>query len=481
VNLSTYSLGYYNLSLGSTQQTSSSYWADALQSYMGRANYSYKNKYLLTASVRTDGSSHLTEKYSTFPSVAAGWNLSNETFLQDSRLFSELKLRASWGKTGNQAVGPYSTIAQINTGGQHPNYYFDGTTPSVATPLGSPVSPSLKWETTEQVDIGLDASFLDNRLTFTADVYKKNISDLLYNYQAPFYMGGGSYARNIGTIENKGLELSLKAIPVNTNGITWNSYFTISFNRNKVVDLGGLNNVTVNNIGSAQTGASMLRVGRPLGEFYGYQYLGTWKSSEATEAALFGRKPGDPKYTDVDGNNVYNSNDLMVIGNGTPKYSFGFINDVTYKNFTLSFMFQGTRGNQIYSQTLAYLWGGQGQAYNATTAEALNIWTPEHETDNPSFSTAGKNYINSSRYVYDGSYIKLKNISLSYNIPSSLLSKVKLRNLEIYGSAQNILWITKYPGYDPEVSNSTNAITQGLEMGVIPNPRTYTMGLRVGF
>ncbi len=144
-------------------------------------------------------------------------------------------------------------------------------------------------------------------------------------------------------------------------------------------------------------------------------------------------------------------------------------------------MFQGTQGNQIYSQTLAYLWGGQGQAYNATTADALNIWTPEHETNNPSFSNAGKNYINSSRYVYDGSYIKLKNISLSYHIPSVLLSKAKLRNLEIYGSAQNILWLTKYPGYDPEVNNSTNAITQGLEMGTIPNPRTYTMGLRVGF
>ena len=413
-NLSTYSLGYYNLSLGATQLTSSSYWADALQSYMGRVNYSFKNKYLLTASVRTDGSSHLTDKYSTFPSVAVGWNLSNETFMQESNIFSDLKLRASWGKTGNQAVDPYSTIARINTGGQHPNYYFDGTTPSVSTPLGSPVSQSLKWETTKQVDIGLDASFLENRLTFTADVYKKDISDLLYNYQAPFYMGGGNYSRNIGTIENKGLELSLKAIPVNTNGVTWNSYFTISFNRNKVVDLGGLDNVQVGNIGSAQSGASLLRVGRPLGEFYGYQFLGTWKTNEGAEAEQFGMKPGDPKYTDVDNNHVYNSKDLMVIGNGTPDFSFGFINDVTYHNFTLSFMFQGTQGNQIYSQTLAYLWGGQGQAYNATTAEALNIWTPENETDNPSFSNAGKNFINSSRYVYDGSYIKLKNISLSY-------------------------------------------------------------------
>lgn len=480
-NLSTYALGYYNLSLGSTQQTSSGYWSDAIQSYMGRVNYSFQEKYLLTASVRTDGSSHLTQKYSTFPSVAVGWNIARENFMLASNLFSDLKLRASWGKTGNQAVGSYATISQISTGGPHPAYYYDGTTPSVATPLGSPVSSSLKWETTDQYDIGLDASFLDGRLTFSADAYHKKITDLLYNYQAPFYLGGGSYQRNIGTIENKGLEFALRGTPVNSNGFKWNSFFTISFNRNKVLDLGGLNNVQVGNIGSAQDGASLLRVGRPLGEFYGYRFLGTWKTAEASEAAQFGMKPGDPKYVDVNNDHTYNSDDLMVIGNGTPNYSFGFINDVTYKDFTLSFMFQGTQGNQIYSQTLAYLWGGQGQAKNATTREALNMWTPERETDNPAFSNTGKNFINSSRYVYNGSYIKLKNISIAYNIPRDLLSKVRMSSLQVYVSSQNLFMITKYPGYDPEINNSQNAITQGLEMGVIPNPRTYTVGLRAGF
>jgi TonB-linked SusC/RagA family outer membrane protein len=449
---------------------------------MGRINYSFNNRYLLTASVRTDGSSHLIDKYSTFPSVAVGWNVINEKFMEGIRLFSDLKIRGSWGKTGNQAVGAYATIAQINTGGDQPYYFFDGKTPSVITPLGSPVSKTLKWETTEQVDAGLDVSFLQNRLTFTFDAYRKNITDLLYNYQAPYYMGGDNYQRNLGTIENKGLEFSVRALPVNTNGITWNTFFTISFNRNKVVDLGGLDNIKVNNIGSAQTDASYLRVGRPLGEFYGYHFLGTWKTSEAAEAAQFGMKPGDPKYEDVGNDHVYNNNDMMVIGNGTPKYTLGFINDVSYKNFTLSFMFQGSQGNQIYSQTMAYLWGGQGQAYNAVTRDALNVWTPENENDNPTFSNStAKNFINSSRYVYDASYIKMKNISLTYKVPTALASKARLKNLEIYGSAQNILWITKYPGYDPEVSNTTNALTQGLEMGVIPNPRTYTMGLRVGF
>jgi TonB-linked SusC/RagA family outer membrane protein len=480
-NLSTYALGYYNLSLGSTQLTSSGYWADALESYMGRVNYSYKDKYLLTASVRTDGSSHLTEKYSTFPSIAAGWNIGKEKFLERSKIFSDLKIRASYGLTGNQAVGAYSTIAQINTGGPHPAYYFDGTTASVATPLGSPVSSTLKWERTTQFDAGIDAAFFNGRLTFTADAYKKKITDLLYNYQAPFYMGGGNYQRNIGTIENQGLEFTLGGTPLGQNKLKWNTFFTISFNRNKVVDLGGLDNVQVGNIGSAQDGASLLRVGRPLGEFYGYKFLGTWKTKEAAEAAAFGMKPGDPKYADVNNDHAYNSSDLMAIGNGAPKYSFGFINDFAYGDFTLSIMFQGTQGNQIYSQTLGYLWGGLGQAKNATTREALNMWTASNETNNPAFSNTGKNFLNSSRYVYDGSYIKLKNLLLSYHIPATLLNRVGIRNLEVYVSGQNIATITKFPGYDPEVTNATNAITQGLEMGVIPNPKTYTIGLRAGF
>ncbi|MVM28558.1 SusC/RagA family TonB-linked outer membrane protein [Spirosoma sp. HMF4905] len=479
-SLSTYALGYYNLSLGTSQQTSSGYSADALQSYMGRVNYAYKDKYLLTASVRTDGSSHLTQKYSTFPSLALGWNVSKESFFQNSKLFSDLKLRASYGQTGNQAVGAYATIAQVTTGGSQPAYYYDGSTPSVATPLGSPVSSSLKWETTTQYDIGLDASFLNGRLRFTADAYHKNISNLLYSYQAPFYLGGGNYLRNIGSVENKGLEFSLSGTPIATGKVRWTSNFNISFNRNKVTDLGGLDNVIVNGVGSALNSASILRVGRPLGEFYGYQFLGTWKTSEADQAALFGMKPGDAKYVDVDGDHAYTAADRVPIGNGTPKYSFGFINDVSYGNFTLSFMFQGTHGNQIYSQTLAYLWGGLGDQRNATTTEALNIWTSSNQTDNPAFSNTSKNFNNSSRYVYDGSYTKLKNLSLNYRIPDKLLTKAKIRSLEVYVSGQNLFTITKYPGYDPEVSNGTNAITQGLEMGVIPNPRTYTVGLRLG-
>ncbi|RFM28497.1 SusC/RagA family TonB-linked outer membrane protein [Deminuibacter soli] len=489
VNLSTYSLGYYNLGLGATQKTTSGYVSDALQSYMGRVNYSYKDRYLLTASVRSDGSSHLTQKYSTFPSVALGWNVARESFMEKAGWISDLKLRASYGVTGNQAVAAYATIPQINSGTQGPNqtlgYYYDGSTLTIATSLGAPVAQSLKWENNKAVDLGLDAAFFKGRLTLAVDAYHKKITNLLYNYQAPFYLGGDTYARNIGSMENKGIEFAVGGTPVQGRNFKWTSNLTVSFNRNKVLNLGGLDSVVVNNIGSAQTGEAILIAGKSLGAFYGYQFQGTWKASEAAEAALFGMKPGDSKYTDVNGDHKYTSADLMNIGNGTPKYSFGFINDFTYGNFTLSVMFQGTHGNQIYSGTFPYTFGGLGDARNATNQDIMNVYTAKNETNIPTFATSSQNSINSSRYVYDASYVKLKNLLISYHLPEQLVKQIKMRNVEIYVSGQNLFTITHYPGYDPEVSNANYgqypAITQGLETGVIPNPRTYTIGLRAGF
>lgn len=482
-NLSTYALGYWNLGLGATQVISSGYSNSALQSYVGRINYAYKDKYMLTASIRDDGSSHLTQKYSEFPSVGVAWNIARETFLQRSKAISDLKLRASWGITGNQAVGSYATIPRIGTGGVEnaSAYFYDGTTPTRYTPLQTPVSTSLKWEDDEQTDVGIDAAFLDNLINFTIDAYHKHVTNLLYNLTAPQYLGGGTYATNLGSLENTGIEFGIGATPVNTRKVKWTTYYNMSFNRNKVLSLGSLDNVVVNNIGSAQTGVALLKVGQPLGEFYGYKFLGTWKADQVTEAAVYGNIPGDSRYADVNNDKVINESDRVPIGNGTPKYSFGFINDVSYDNFSLSFMFQGTHGNQIYSFTTPYTMGGLGDARNPTNKAILNVWTPANQTEIPTFSPSSKNYINSSRYVYDGSYIKLKNLSLTYSIPGNLLERMKIGSLQVYVSGQNLICITKYPGYDPEVSNETNAMTQGLETGVIPNARTYTFGLRAAF
>lgn len=489
--LSTYGLGYYNLGLGNSQQTSSSYTADALVSYMARVNYSYKDKYFVTASVRTDGSSHLIQKYSTFPSVGLSWNATNEDFLKGSKVISDLKIRATYGQTGNQNVGAYSTIAQIGTApgqqpGAQPAYYYNGGipgaagTPSIATPLGSGVSTSLKWETKTAYDLGVDIAFLKGRLTFTADAYKNDISNLLYAYPAPYYDGGGTYQRNIGSLTNKGVEFSLGGTPVSTPNFKWTTNLNVSINRNKVTDLGGLDNQVVS--GGNNTVNAILKVGQPLGEFYGYQFLGTWKTNEAAEAALYHMKPGDAKYKDLNGDHVYNPSDYETLGNATPKFSYGFINDISYKDFTLSFMIQGQQGSQIFSQTQAYLWGGLGDMKNATTIQAVpeNLWTADHQTNNPAWSSSNVNYNNSSRYVYNSSYAKLKNLSISYRVPSRWLKGLNVNNLEVYISGQNLVTITPFKGFDPEIDNATNAITQGQEFGVIPNPKTYTFGIRLG-
>lgn len=484
-NLSTYSLGYWNLGLGATQNTSSGYSSQGLQSYMGRAEYKLLDKYLFNATIRDDGSSVLTKKYSVFPSGAVGWIVSRETFLAGSHTISFLKLRGSYGVTGNQTVGAYSSIPQINVGGieNATGYPFNGNQSAVSiyTPLGSPAPQNLKWELNHQTDVGVDAAFLNGMITFTGDYYYRKVTDLLYNKPVPQYNGGGNSQVNLGSLYNRGWEFDLGVTPVNDpHGFKWTTTVIFSINRNKVLSLNGLDSLITNNIGSAQTGVSMLKVGQPLGEFYGYKFLGTWKSTEAAEAAVYGNKPGDSKYYDVLGSHSIGSADRTLIGNGAPKYTFSWANDVSYKNWDLNMLFYGSQGNQIYSGTLPYTYGGLGDARNATNVGILNVWTPQHETNVPTFSPSSQNYINSSRWVYDGSYIKLKNIVLSYHFPQAWLGP-RVKNLELYVSSQNLFTITKYPGYDPEVTNMTNGITQGLETAIIPNPRSYTFGLRAGF
>ncbi len=480
-NLSSYALGYYDLGLGLTQATTSGYSSTSLQSFMGRLNYAYKDKYLLTASVRDDGSSVLTKKYTTFPSVGLGWVLSKEKFMENSRLFNSLKIRGTVGKTGNQGVPAYSSIAQINTSSVA--YYFDSQTPSVSTPLGPPVSTSLKWETTLQTDLGLDASLLDNRLTVSIDAYKKKISNLLYFFSPSAYLGGGNFEENVGSIQNRGIEFQISGTPIKpvATGLNWTTHFEISFSDNKVLSLNKNDNLLVSGIGQPQANISILKVGEPVGEFNGYKFLGTWKTDEAAAAATYGNVPGDAKYLDVNKDGHINQSDYVPIGNGVPKFTWGFINDFRYRNFMLTFMFAGQGGSQIYSQTLAYTWGQAPGVRNATTEDATKMWTPENQTDIPHFSNSTFWPTNSSRFVYSANFVKLKNLSLTYSLPQNMMSKAGMRSVDLYVSGQNLFTISNYPGFDPELTNATNAALQGVETAVVPNARTYTVGCRIGF
>jgi hypothetical protein len=356
----------------------------------------------------------------------------------------------------------------------------------VATSEGTVVSKSLKWETKATYDAGADFAFLSGRLTMTIDGYTSKVSNLLYSQPAPGYYGGGTYQANIGSVSNKGFEFAIGGTPIASHGgVRWTTNLTISVNRNKVLNLGGLDNQAA--VGGNNTYNAILKVGQPLGEFYGYKFLGTWKTKEAAQAAVYGEKPGDAKYADDGGvagianDGIY---DLELLGNSQPKYTFGFINDISYRSFTVSFMFQGVEGAHVFSETQAYLWGGLGDQKNATTIEAVpeNLWSPLHQTNNPAWSNTGHNFNGSSRYVYNSSYAKLKNLSISYELPKTALRNLGVSSLRVYVSGQNLLCITPYKGYDPEIDQvpTGNSISLGQEFGVIPNPKSVTFGVRVG-
>lgn len=484
--------------LGGAEQINSKYSSVTeriLNSFLGRINYSFADKYLLTVSYRADGSSVFgkNNKWGYFPSASLAWRINKESFIQNLNIFSELKLRGSWGIIGNQAISPYQTIASMISGNNYPYNGNDAT--DLGFVIGNAANPNLKWESTTQSNIGLDVSVFKGRLNATVDLYLKTTRDLLLNRTLPGYTGFPSIIDNVGSVENKGLEFSISGDPL-TGVVKWNSGFNISFNRNKVLDLGEANRLefktTYGGYG-LKTGFMQLRVGEPFGQMYGYGYEGTWKTSEAVEAAAFGQLPGDPKYTDFSKDGKINSSDVMVIGNSMPKFIFGWSNRVTYNNFELTFQIQGSQGNDIFNQGRIRL----ESPYEGTSIRLLDRWTPDNQsTDVPAFIDAvtrqnaglvskvslGSDAGRLQRYVEDGSYVRLKNVTLGYTLPSSLTDKIKIAKLRVYLSGTNMITLTKYTGYDPEVSAyNQNDAQIGVDLSNYPTARTITFGIDVTF
>jgi TonB-dependent starch-binding outer membrane protein SusC len=473
--LASLSNGYYNLGLNSSQSISSGYSNWSLLSYMGRLSYGYNNKYLLTATIRRDGSSKFQgdNRWSNFPSFSAGWKLSNEKFINDLNLFSNLKVRAGWGITGNQAVGPYSTLGLLT-----PVIYSYGT--STVYPgytLGSPATPDVKWETSKQTNIGLDAGFLNGKINISADYYNKNTSDLLLLTRISNYDGGGSYLKNIGKVNNKGWELMIEGTPYNNNELTWSSAFTVSFNQNQVVSLGKDSMLQRPWIGGGliTNSIQVVKVGQPLGAFYLIPWEGVYQEDKGNY------KPGDAKYTDVSGNNSIGFEDRVISGTALPKFQWGFNNNLTYKNFELNMFIQGAHGHKVFNATYAATAVPTSDVKFINLADAANYWTPSN-TGNTFANPGSKNksWVESTQFLQDGSYVRLKNISLSYQISKKLL---KLASAKIYVSAQNIATITKYKGFDPEATSTPagSDTDAGIDLGAYPSPKTITVGMQVKF
>ena len=453
-----------------------------LSSYLGRLNYSFDQKYLLTLTARADGSSRFgsNNKWGFFPSAAIAWNVSEEAFVKDFPLISNLKLRTSVGATGNQQIGQYQSLAQLDPY----NYIFNNSLTTGFAPSRI-ANPNLGWETTLQYDGGLDIGVLNDRITLSADAYYKKTKDLLLDRPVPETSGFYTALQNVGTVENKGLEFLLSS--QNTTGaFSWNTSVNFSLNRNKVLDLGGLDYFYPEGGGERNINKpTIVRVGQPIGQFYGYQTNGIFQTTDDIASLptvdAKNTKPGDRRFVDQnhDGK-ITQDGDRVVIGQAQPKFLGGITNSFSYKNFDLTFLLQGVYGNSILNYNKVELETPTG--FQQVSTELLNRWTPTNPSNEVPRAVEVSALWLSDRYIEDGSYLRVKNLVFGYNLPAGLLQKVHLKKLRVYVSGQNLYTFTSYSGYDPEVSrNEQSTLYSGIDYGNYPNYRTYTAGLQVSF
>jgi TonB-linked SusC/RagA family outer membrane protein len=418
-----------------------------LHSLISRLNYTLLDKYNLTVTFRADYSDRFAEgkRWGYFPSAGFSWNVDKETFLENLHLLNELKLRLSAGTVGNTEIGDYLFLQFYN-----PQMY-NGTPVFVMENLGN---PDLGWETTTQYNAGIDAGLFDNRLSLVADVYYKKTHDLLLEKPAPLGSGVEKQMVNIGNVTNKGVELAVNAVLISNKKLNWHVSANIARNINTVTDLGGDDNLL-----SGQYGERILKVGEPLGSFYGYKFDGVVQLNENTS-----KKPGDIKLADTDENGSVDINDRIVLGSIHPDFTYGLSSSLTYGNFDLFVSLQGSQGNKVVNSLRRHL-ERAGSSYNMSAA-LLNAWTPENPSNEVPAIKAGYEQQIDSRHVEDASYLRLKNITLGYTLRWKALST----DIRLFVSAQNLLTLTSYKGYDPEVKD-------GIDIGAYPTARTFIAGL----
>ncbi|WP_020600183.1 SusC/RagA family TonB-linked outer membrane protein [Spirosoma panaciterrae] len=452
----------------------------AIMSWLARVNYSFANKYLLTATIRTDGSSRFGSKnrWGTFPSLSLAYRLSDEAFMKPISVISDLKLRASYGIAGNNLIPNYATqgllgVSRTVSNGQ----IVSGIVPT------SLANDQLTWEQSVQTNLGMDLSLFQNRLSFTIDAYRAYKKNLLLNVTLPAASGFGSSVQNIGEVENKGLELTVNSQNIVKGPFQWSTDFNISWNRNKVTAL---------NSDAARIVTSdyqVAQVGYAISSFRLLNILGIFQTQEEISKSPIQNprvQPGDYKYQDVDGNGTINTSDKTIVGTPWPKFTWGFGNRFSFKNFNLSVSLNGSYGNQIYFQ------GGEVSLNDAGVQNQLaaiaNRWrSPENPGDGLYTRAIRNDYAfgfsaGTTKYLFDGSYTRIRDVNLSYTFPAAVIGKLKLQALSVYADVTNLYTFTKYPGYDPEGSTGgDNLAKSGVDFFSYPNPRTYTVGLRVTF
>ena len=500
----------------------------SLFSYFGRVLYNYDDRYLLTATLRRDGSSKFADgnRWGWFPSAALAWRASQESFLKDNKVINNLKLRLGWGATGNQNVQDWAYQAMLA------NY----TTPwGVGVLNANNANPDLKWETTYSTNIGFDLSLIDSRIDVVFDWYYKKTNDLLMMLDLPAFLGSGAGSNeaygtasnpwgNIGSLRNTGIEVTLNTVNIENRNFQWRSNVVFSLNRNKVISLdsesGSLPQTL--QVGSDVATVTNTVVGKPIGQFWGYKVIGRFDKPEdfyykdadgnvkpvalpkgaeiATSPTAGGVFIGDYIYADLNNDGVIDESDMTFIGNPEPKFTWGFGNTFSYKGFDLSIQFSGSYGNKIMNYQRRFLDITGATSNQLTTVlnyarlakidpdgpdDYRNYYVTNPSTVMPRLSTesgVNKNNRVSDAYVEDGSYIRLQNVSLSYTFPRKWIKNLFLTNAKIYCNIQNLFTITKYDGYDPEVgSMQGTALLNGVDYSRYPSPRIYTVGVNLQF
>lgn len=518
----------HNVALATgTPSISSGFGSSSMASFFTRETYNYGDRYLGTYTYRYDGSSNFGPKnrWVGFHSVALAWRFSNEKFFEPvKKVIDNGKLRLGWGQTGNSSIGSYAWGAAIT---RMPSALGMGFRPSNIP------NTSIRWESQEQYNVGLDLGFFNGRLNLTVDAYYKKSDDMLMSMQLPSYMGtqgnGSSKLNapkgNYGSIENKGLEITLDTHPVQLKNFSWDSNFQISFNKNKLLSLSDTENATLVGYGQWGDVVCVSEIGKPLYNFYGYKVEGVYKDLDDIQNSakpakypsdgVFSRGNtvwvGDIKYKDVDENGVIDERDRTDIGSPLPKFTFGWTNTFRYKNLDLSIFLNGSYGNKVMnynSLTLTHMnstWTNQLQSVVSKRArlepidptivyadgskwfdhiDNVRVKNPGTKIPHTSINDPNDNDRISDRYVEDGSFLRIKNITLGYTFPKALLNKAKIENLRVYVNIQNLYTFTKYTGYDPEVGASTQdstGLTYGLDNGRYPSPAMYSFGLNITF
>ncbi|WP_345949730.1 TonB-dependent receptor [Mucilaginibacter sp. PAMB04274] len=496
-------LGISGIDQGSTTNLSSYISTFTLQSFTGRVNYTFLRRYLFTATMRADGSSKFAtgNKWGYFPSGAVAWRVSDEAFIKKASLVSNLKLRASYGLTGNNRVSDFGYLSQINTA-LNTGYPFGNAVQQIFYPsnLGN---DQLKWESTGQLDIGADIGLWKDRFSLVVDYYKKQTYDLLLNANISPSTGFNSSVINIGKTSNEGLEATLSTVNIQGKTFRWTTDLNIAFNRNRIVALTSGENARFTFPSSFsdnwRTSAYISRLNYPITQFYGFVYDGVYQyndftrlpngnyvinSSLPTTGGLVGtaaRQPGDAKYKDLNGDGIVNDADQTVLGTPYPSHIGGLSNNFTYKNFDLNILFQWSYGNEILNANRIYLEGGGNGTLGYGTnqmASFANRWTPTNPNNEvPRLNSQGIVGVWSSRYIEDASYLRLKTLSLGYNIQARFMKRAHIKSLRVYGTAQNLILWTKYSGMDPEANTKGPGLTPAFDFSAYPNSRTVVFGL----